>query len=423
MKKIFLLLASLLCFFCLTYAQVKMIAKSTYGYNGTTFYLRDSSQYFNNPANLNPVNENFTEAYNYAIYDSSHYYYINQTISALELITRSIVTFDAGFAHQTLATSYNYTNAVNDTRDDFSNNYTNNNLDSQSFQHTIVSPPSTIFYSKNYFHYNMGNYADTAWYVTFQNGNYFKTTKYYYTFNAQNLIDETYVFESTDSVNYTTKIKSKNYYNSNNEIDSTVSYFWQTGTWYKYTKKQYTYNINNKRTSSEILSYNTTTQLYNPSSRVEYLRNNGTLLDSTFHQLYNQTSQKYDTLNKYGFIYYNGLLMHEHSYTFNQSTSVWEPTSQVSVINYFYNMLPNSTNDVSASENFSLYPNPCESYLILNTANVGTKFAIYTVEGKFIQSGSLNLDHKIYVQTLPEGMYIIKAETQGRRIQELFIKQ
>ena len=56
-------------------AQLKMIAKSTYAYNGVNFFLQDTSIYFNNPANTNPVHEDFVEAYNYAIYDSSHYYY------------------------------------------------------------------------------------------------------------------------------------------------------------------------------------------------------------------------------------------------------------------------------------------------------------------------------------------------------------
>lgn len=424
MKHYLLLLLSILGISTFTNAQLKMTAKSTYGFNGTSFFVLDTSTYFNNPANLLPVNENFTEAFNYAIYDSSHYYYRNQSTQALDLITRSIVTFDAGFTNQTLATSHNYTGTVNDTRDDFYNYYNGSNLDSQFFEHTIIAPPSSIFYSKNFFHYNSGNYADTAWYVTFQNGNFNKTTKYYYTFTAQNLIDETYGFESTDSVNYTTKIKSKNYYNSQGNIDSIVSYYWQTGSWIKYSKKQFTYNTNNMRTSTETLGYNSLTQIYTPSNRVEYLRMNGTLLDSTYHQSFNQTTQHYDTLNKYGYIYHNGLLQHEHSFTYNQTNHIWEPTALVSVINYYYNMLPNAISGIQGKTNhISLYPNPCETYLNLKSNVQGAKYAIYSINGTFMQSGTIDASQKIIVQTLPEGMYILKMDIHGTQFQERFIKQ
>lgn len=407
-----------------TDAQIKMVAKSTYSFNGTGFAILDTSIYFNNPANPNPVNENFTDAYNYAIYDSSHYYYYNQTTQTLDFITRSIVTFDAGFAHQTLAKSYNYTNNINDTRDDYSNFYTGNNLDSQYFEHTILSPLSTIFYSKNFIHYNAGNNADTIWYVNFQNGNYFKTNKYCYTFNAQNLIDTTIGYESVDSINYSPKIISKNFYNLNGSIDSTVSYYWLSGIWNKYAKKQYSYNGSNMRTLSETLSFNSATNVYTPSNRIQYLRNNGTLMDSTFHQSYNSTTQKYDTLNKYGFIHYNGLLLHQHSYTFNQVTNVWENTPQVSIINYYYNMMPNSTSELRReTSDLRLYPNPCETYLTIKTPMLGAQFAIYSTDGKFMQSGTINKDQKVFVQTLPEGMYIFKSTMKGKTMQELFIKQ
>ncbi len=423
MKNIFTTIL-ILCFFVNVQAQLKMTAKSSYGFNGNTFYVLDTSVYFNNPANTNPVNENFTDAYNYAIYDSSHFYYYNQATQVLDFITRSVVTFDAGFAHQTLATSYNYTNNVIDTRDDFSNFYTGNNLDSQYFEHTIISPPSTIFYSKNFIHYNVGNYADTAWSVSFQNGVYNKTNKFVYTFNAQNLIDETFAFESTDSVTYTDKTKSKNYYNIAGNIDSIVSYFWQAGSWYNYKKQQYTYNANNMRTSSEVFSFNIATQLYIPSDRMQYTRTNGTLLDSTYGQSYNQTTLKYDTLNKSGYIHNNGLLLHQHLFTFNQVTNLWERPALYSVMNYYYNYLPNSVEDISNEKNqLVLYPNPCETYLNIQSNMQGAKFAIYSTDGKFMQSGIVNSDHKIFVQTLPEGMYIFNSELNGRLLQGQFIKQ
>lgn len=423
MKKYFSLLVLTIICFC-GQAQLKMTARSTYSFDGNSFYVRDTSTYFNNPANTIPVNQNFTDAFNYAIYDSSHYYYYNQVTQTLDLTQRTLVTFDPAFTHQLLATYHNYTNNVNDTRDDYTNFYTGNNLDSQFSTHSIIVPPSTIFYSKNYFHYNAGNYVDTAWYVTFQTGNYFKTNKYYYTYTAQNLIDETFAFESTDSINYTNKIKTKNYYNAYGDIDSTVSHFWQAGTWYKYTKKAFIYNASNMLLSAEVLSFNLATQLYSPVTRIQYTRTNGTLLDSSYHQAYNQTTLKYDTVNKYGFIHFNGLLMHEHSFTFNQVTNLWEPTSIVSVINYYYNMLPNTVSDQTvAEERLSLFPNPCESYLHINTNLKDAHFAIFSIDGRFMQSGTVNSSGKILVQSLPVGCYIIKTNLAGIIQSEQFSKQ
>lgn len=422
--KNYLLLFLLTSLYYNSEAQLKMIAKSTYAYNGVNFYLQDTSIYFNNPSNTNPVHQDFVEAYNYAIYDSSHYYYFNQATQQLDFITRSLVTFNAGFAHQTLATSYNYTNNINDTKDDYSNFYTGNNLDSQYFEHTILSPLSSIFYSKNYLHYNIGNNNDTAWFVSFQNGNFFKTTKYVYTFNAQNVIDETFVSESTDSVTYVNKIKSKNYYNLANNIDSIVTFFWQNGNWYKYKKDIYLYNGNNLITSKEVLSFNLATQVYIPSGRVQYARSNGTLLDSTYHQSYDQIALHYDTLNKYGFVHFNGLLIRSHSYTFNTGTDLWEPTQGVSVINYYYNYLPNASSNASeVKNNIILYPNPCETYLHIKGDLVGAQFAIYSVDGKFVQSGIIGANRQIFVQTLPEGHYFFRSEMKGKRTQESFLKQ
>nr|MBP6315966.1 T9SS type A sorting domain-containing protein [Chitinophagaceae bacterium] len=128
--------------------------------------------------------------------------------------------------------------------------------------------------------------------------------------------------------------------------------------------------------------------------------------------------------NKYGFVHTNGLLIRSHAYTFNTGTNLWEPTQGVSVINYYYNYLPNATSNISAKSNdFFLYPNPCETYLHIQGDLVGEKFVIYSVDGKFIQSGIVGTNRQIFVQTLPEGNYFFRSEKDGKRIQEIFLKQ
>jgi hypothetical protein len=103
---------------------------------------------------------------------------------------------------------------------------------------------------------------------------------------------------------------------------------------------------------------------------------------------------------------------------------MWEPTTQVSVINYYYNLLPNSTADIQTNQKeLLLFPNPCETYLQLKSNLVGAKFAIFSTDGKFIQSGKINANNQVFVQSLPDGMYIFKTELDGKNIQELFIKQ
>jgi hypothetical protein len=58
MKKIIIILAIASICFTHSKAQIKMVAKSTYSFNGIGFAILDTSTYFNNPANPNPVNEN-----------------------------------------------------------------------------------------------------------------------------------------------------------------------------------------------------------------------------------------------------------------------------------------------------------------------------------------------------------------------------
>jgi hypothetical protein len=87
-------------------------------------------------------------------------------------------------------------------------------------------------------------------------------------------------------------------------------------------------------------------------------------------------------------------------------------------------MMPNSTSELTKeTSDLMLYPNPCETYLSVKTPMLGAQFAIYSTDGKFTQSGTINTDQKVFVQTLPEGMYIFKSTLNGKTMQELFIKQ
>lgn len=222
---------------------------------------------------------------------------------------------------------------------------------------------------------------------------------------------------STDSVNYALSTKSHYYYNAAGYTDSILFYSRQAGSWYKIKNTIYTYNGNNMITKIEDFSFNNVTQTYTPQNLRQYLRTNGTLLDSMFNAGWNMNTAKYDTANKGAYVYTNGVLVSNYYYNFNAVSQLWEPATFYGRQHYYYNQLPNSIDEYNKERRvLTLYPNPANDQLSAVGLTTGTSYIVFSVEGKKILEGSVGPDQKINIQPLNSGLYylVLLEGGQGR---------
>ncbi len=412
-----LFIVSLIVIHKLGDAQIKLIGASDYGHDGAQYTLTDSFVYFHAPANNTTINQNLTDGYVFGSDDSSHYLYWNAATQLFELNSRYYHTYDPSYTQLWLGVTINSVNNIPATIDSSINVFNGNLLDRQIYNHTTLAGPVVIPYQKVFFHYNAGNYVDTAWYVNFSAGVYSNSTKTYYTYDGNNRMEEVISAGSTDSVNYALSTKSHYYYNAAGYTDSILFYSRQAGSWYKIKNTIYTYNGNNMITKIEDFSFNNVTQTYTPQNLRQYLRTNGTLLDSMFNAGWNMNTAKYDTANKGAYVYTNGVLVSNYYYNFNAVSQLWEPATFYGRQHYYYNQLPNSIDEYNKERRvLTLYPNPANDQLSAVGLTTGTSYIVFSVEGKKILEGSVGPDQKINIQPLNSGLYylVLLEGGQGR---------
>ena len=87
----------------------------------------------------------------------------------------------------------------------------------------------------------------------------------------------------------------------------------------------------------------------------------------------------------------------------------------------------NLSNDTYEKEVFTIFPNPANSVLNINTDNQTLKlvsYEIYTLTGQRIQKNNFEtLENKINIQSLSNGNYLLKLYTDKNSISKIFIKQ
>jgi len=79
--------------------------------------------------------------------------------------------------------------------------------------------------------------------------------------------------------------------------------------------------------------------------------------------------------------------------------------------NIFTSCLTTSEEDINVQNTFSIYPNPAQDYVVLNTPNsLGETFRIYDAYGKMIhEQVILNSTTNIDVSSLPGGIYMLQT--------------
>ncbi len=404
------------------FAQPKLIANSQYHHDSTGFFLNDSSQHFYKAANATNAIQMYDDATVTKSSDSTLAY--GNNAGALYLSSKEVNTYNANYSQRTQYLGYLYNNlGTNTYRYQTDYYYTGTQLDSSIGIYTDVIANNTYKYYNTFYHYNGMNQLDTTWIIYFSNvGVYSSSIKQVNTYNGNNII-EVLQYESQDSVNYTPDSRTNYYYNINNTADSVVHFQWLAPTWYKSAKNEYTYNANNLKIRKENFGFNNVTQTYEKIARDQYVRGNNTAIDTTYSQLWNQGAAKYDTTVKLGYKYQGGVLLTMYGFTRNLVNNNWQPNPYGAIYNYYYDMIPNHIAESKLERtDILLFPNPTEHQLTIKKECSGAKYAISTVEGRYVQSGLVDSHNQVMVGNLPNGVYVLYLEDGKSVSNATFIK-
>ena len=351
----------------------------------------------------------------------------------------------------------------------------NNNLTSYIISNWDTSTNSWINSSKYEYTYDANNNVTTRIYSYWDTSttSWINSSKYEYTYDANNNLTS-YIISNWDT-STTSWINSSKYeytYDTNNNVTSEISSYWDTSTtsWINSSKYEYTYDANNNVTSSIYSLWDTSTTSWINYYKYEYTYDANNNLTSEIYSLWDTSTTSWINSYKYEYTYdtNNNVTSEIYSY-WDTSTTSWifadkdEYTYDltVSIDNVLapYNMYVGSNNPILSYFNYnyngsdfvldmkeiyyysditgineftddynvSIYPNPANDYLMINTTiNENLNIEIYTVRGQSVMSTECtnNISQmRIDISQLPAGMYFIRIANNQNNITKKFVKE
>ena len=84
-----------------------------------------------------------------------------------------------------------------------------------------------------------------------------------------------------------------------------------------------------------------------------------------------------------------------------------------------------SSENIILSENISLYPNPANDFVVVNSDKCFDKYAIFSIQGIMIQQANLKgtYNTKIQLDSVEPGAYIISVFSLNSSLSQLLIKR
>ncbi|TNE30013.1 MAG: T9SS type A sorting domain-containing protein, partial [Bacteroidetes bacterium] len=74
------------------------------------------------------------------------------------------------------------------------------------------------------------------------------------------------------------------------------------------------------------------------------------------------------------------------------------------------------TGDISITENhetIGIYPIPADDYVVVENVNHSSEYSLYSIDGRTIQSGTLEENGRFSTSHLAEGLYVLKVENEA----------
>jgi hypothetical protein len=234
---------------------------------------------------------------------------------------------------------------------------------------------------------------------------------YKYTYDANNnVISEIYSEWDTSTNSWINSSKYEYTYDANNNVTSEIYSYWDTSTtsWINYYKYEYTYDTNNNVTSEIYSLWDTSTTSWIFADKDEYTYDLTVSIDNVLAP-YNM------------YVGSNNPILSYFNYNYNGSDFVLDMKEI-----YYYSDIT-GINEFTDDYNVSIYPNPANDYLMINTTiNENLKIEIYTIRGQSVMSTECtnNISQmRIDISQLPAGIYFIRIANNQNNITKKFVKE
>jgi len=243
--------------------------------------------------------------------------------------------------------------------------------------------------------------------------------KYVITYNTNNLPVEAEEFSA--DVNQPI---AKYYwtYNTNNLLLSEQRHVWQNGNWVTNDRRfELIYNANNLPVSKSRY------ESIGPVSIDEFMYNNMDSLMAIDHKIHIGNNQFNLVRKTYIERDVDNDVTAMIALGWNSVTNTHDGYS------WRYNAYYNGVREVSLApvkkllENISIYPNPCNNFLIINYSgnqlNQNFNVSIYDISGRLVENGKGRLNQSYSIANLNPGSYILEIEINNQSVTKKFIKE
>jgi len=193
--------------------------------------------------------------------------------------------------------------------------------------------------------------------------------------------------------------KSEYTYNANNDVEEYIHFDWIVSKegWEPTYKGLYEYNTSGDVFTFTSLDWVGLTSTWLPAYREEYQHNNDYMYTDLILPIYYQDYYDY---------YSSHMLITITRQSWNENSSTWEDDYERT---YSY-----SEENTWISENqvgiINVYPIPADDYIIFGLENISNNYfvEIFDIQGKQVVTEELNIDNKVSIDRLKEGLYFYR---------------
>jgi hypothetical protein len=287
----------------------------------------------------------------------------------------------------------------------------NNNLTSEIYSEWDENTNSWIYSDKGEYTYDANNNITSEIYSEWDasTNSWIYNYKYEYTYDASNNLTSEIHSNWDTSINSWIFNNKNNYtYDANNNLTSEIYSYWDasTNSWIYLDKVKYTYDANNNLTSVIYSYWDESTNSWIYSDKDEYTYDLSVSIDNV--------------LVSYALESNNPILSYYY-YNYDGSDFVLDGKDI-----YYYSDIT-GINEIIDNYNVSIYPNPANDYLMINTTtNENLNIEIYTITGQSVKSTECTnnaSEMRVDISQLPAGMYFIRIANDQNNITKKFVKE
>lgn len=343
--------------------------------------------------------------------------YFNQSESKWEVSSKQIYTYNASNkVTEIIYQNWNSTTNKLENKDKTLNTYTNGNRTESIYQTWNTSSSIWENSEKQVLTFNSNNKPDTGLFYKWVNAQWSVDSRATVAYNTNNKLISV-IEESWTNSQFVNSSKTLLSYNSNNQVITERRASWDdfNSIWTVNEQTSYVLDATGNRTSETYTNVSDNTQ----NRKTEYNYDTSSLMTGFSNPFKNKDGLDY-LFQDYPFV--NKVLSY-NDFTYNTSLQTYYNNSKTT---YNYNSAIVLANEKFDTENatISVYPNPTKNQINFQFPNnqMAESIIILDITGKIMLTQS-NSSNQVDVSQLSNGMYIIKANSEGKIFTNKFIKE